>query len=113
MAASRRARRDAAAWWRCDRGRSSGACRVAPTLPRRALRPPRLLGVLVELVLEAVDQRLPARLDHIERHADRPPAIVSVARLDQHAHRLRATLAAGQHAHLVVEEPHLLDARVE
>src|SRR5437870_33301 len=70
-------------------------------------------ALLVELVVHAVDQGLPARLDHVVRHAHRPPALVLVARLDQHAHHRLGALAVAEHAHLVVVEAHLLDLGVE
>src|SRR5437870_7823114 len=68
---------------------------------------------LVEFVVHAVDQGLPARLDHVVRHAHRPPALVLVARLDEHAHHRLGALAVAEHAHLVVVEAHLLDLGVE
>src|SRR6266566_133223 len=70
-------------------------------------------ALLVELVVHAVDQGLPARLDHVVRHAHRPPALVLVARLDEHAHHRLGALAVAEHAHLVVVEAHLLDLGVE
>src|SRR5213594_247149 len=70
-------------------------------------------ALLVELVVHAVDQGLPARLNHVVRHAHRPPALVLVARLDEHAHHRLGALAVAEHAHLVVVEAHLLDLGVE
>src|SRR5579862_2967610 len=86
--------------------RPTGSCRAR----RMALaRHPRPLGVLVELVLEAIHQRLPARLDDVERYANRTPALLAVARFDQHANRRRTPRAAAEHAHLVVEQTNVLD----
>src|SRR5216117_3015871 len=70
-------------------------------------------ALLVELVVHAVDQGLPARLDHVVRHAHRPPALVLVARLDEHAHHRLGALLVAEHAHLVVVEPDVLDLGVE
>src|SRR5438132_7650306 len=93
----------------CGERRGSGAVRGVPG-PAAAVASPALL---VELVVHAVDQGLPARLDHVVRHAHRPPALVLVARLDEHAHHRLGALAVAEHAHLVVVEAHLLDLGVE
>src|SRR5436309_10662300 len=69
--------------------------------------------VFVQLVVHAVDQGLPTRLDHVVRHADRSPAIVLIARLDQHAHERRGPLPPAEHTHLVVVEAHLLYLGIE
>src|SRR5438552_3300888 len=93
----------------CGERRGSAAGRGVRS-PAAAVGSPALL---VELVVHAVDQGLPARLDHVVRHAHRPPALVLVARLDEHAHHGLGALAVAEHAHLVVVEAHLFDLRVE
>src|SRR5213078_968637 len=93
----------------CGERRGSGAVRGVRG-PAAAVASPALL---VELVVHAVDQGLPARLDHVVRHAHRPPALVLVPRLDEHAHHRLGPLLVAEHAHLVVVEPHVLDLGVE
>src|SRR5947208_5867004 len=93
----------------CGERRGSGAVRGVPG-PAAAVASPALL---VELVVHAVDQGLPARLDHVVRHAHRPPALVLVARLDEYAHHRLGPLLVAEHAHLVVVEPDVLDLGVE
>src|SRR5437660_6104633 len=93
----------------CGERRGSAAGRGVRS-PAAAVGSPALL---VELVVHAVDQGLPARLDHVVRHAHRPPALVLVARLDEHAHHRLGPLLVAEHAHLVVVEPHVLDLGVE
>src|SRR6266403_2048589 len=80
---------------------------------RSAATPVGSPALLVELVVHAVDQGLPARLDHVVRHAHRPPALVLVPRLDEHAHHRLGALLVAEHAHLVVVEPDVLDLGVE
>src|SRR5687767_13407082 len=69
--------------------------------------------ILVKLVIDAVDQRLPTRLDHVVRYADRAPAFLAVARFDQNAHHRAGAFAGGQYADFVVEQLHLLERGIE
>src|SRR5688572_13563042 len=59
----------------------------------------RLVGpaprVLIELVVNAVDQSLPTRLDYVVRDANSAPTGFAVARLDQNSHRSCGSLSGG------------------
>src|SRR2546426_3425738 len=94
----------------CGEQPAPGSAAVRVRCPAAAVRSPALL---VELVVHAVDQGLPARLDHVVRHAHRPPALVLVARLDEDAHRGFGARVVAEHAHLVVVQAHVLDLGVE
>src|SRR5437870_902462 len=94
----------------CGEQPAPGSAAVRVRCPAAALGSPALL---VELVVHAVDQGLPARLDHVVRHAHRPPALVLVARLDEDAHRGFGARVVAEHAHLVVVQAHVLDLGVE
>src|SRR5437762_12869203 len=93
----------------CGERRGSGAVRGVRG-PAAAVTSPALL---VELVVHAVDQGLPARLALVVRHAHRPPALVLVARLDAHAPPRLGALLVAEHAPLVAVEPPVLDLRVD
>src|SRR6516162_6762119 len=53
----------------------------------------RLHVIFVELVLNRVNQGLPARIDHIARQAHGAPSTLAVGRFDQHAHPRTGTCA--------------------
>src|SRR6185503_20717282 len=63
--------------------------------------------VLVELEFHAVDQGLPARLDDVRRHADRPPVLVLVARFYEHADQACRPVGTAEDTDLVVVQPDL------
>src|SRR5215472_35548 len=46
----------------------------------------RLHIIFVELVLDRINQGLPARIDHIAREPHGAPSTLAVGRFDQHAH---------------------------
>src|SRR5262249_32920710 len=82
------------------------------SLPPRRLAPA-LPVVSTQLVLDGIDQSLPGCFDDVVGHAHGAPGLVAVARGDEDA-RLRAgALRLVEDAHLVVQERHLLEARVE
>ena len=68
--------------------------------------------VLVQLVLDRIDQRLPARLDHVAGKTDRAPAATAVGRFDQHAHARPGAGAIVEHADLVVGKLHRFERRI-
>src|ERR1051325_4962397 len=69
--------------------------------------------VRVQLVINTVDERLPARLDDIVRHPDSPPAIFAVTRLDQHPHHSASPLARGEYADFIVQQLDLVERWIE
>src|SRR6266851_2784053 len=83
------------------------AGRPAPALPLA------LLLVASQLVLDRVHQRLPRRLDDIVGHPHRPPGLVAVARGDEDAGLGRGGLRFVEDPHLVVQQRHLAQIRVE
>src|SRR5215470_8313332 len=78
-------------------------------------RPSALVLTLVatKLVLDGVDQGLPGCFDDVVGHAHRAPRLVAVAGGDQHAGPGCGALALVEDAHLVVEQAHLAQARIE
>ena len=79
------------------------------------IRLPGLLTCLIleQLVLERVDQGQPARLDDVLADADRAPDVVAVAPLDHDAHPGGRPGPGVDDAHLVIDQLHLRQARVE
>src|SRR5215470_11512292 len=90
-----------------------GLARGPPRRAPGAWLPPALALVPAELVLDRVHERLPRGLDDVVRHAHRPPRLVAVARGDEHARPRRRAFGLVEDAHLVVEERHLAQVRVE
>src|SRR5215471_11847036 len=95
---------------RSARCRIAGDGGAAPGAPALA---PALLLVSPELVLDRVDEGLPRSLDDVVGDAHRAPRLVPVARGDEHARLGPGALGLVEDAHLVVEEGHLLEVRVE
>src|SRR3954452_17775688 len=62
--------------------------------------------------LERVDERVPARLDHVLRHADRAPGVDAVGRVEQHARHGAGALLLVEDAHLEVDELDVAQVRV-
>src|SRR5713101_9017382 len=69
--------------------------------------------VAAELVLDGIDERLPGSFDDVVGHPDRAPRLVAVSGRDQHARLGRRALRLVEDAHLVVQQPHLAEVRVE
>src|SRR5208282_3965041 len=67
---------------------------------------PRLHVILVQLVFDRVNQRLPARLDDVARQSDRAPSALAVGRFDQHADASLGAGAVVEHADFVIDQLH-------
>src|SRR6185295_19749904 len=65
--------------------------------------------VLVQLVIDTVDEGLPARFDDIVRYADSAPAIFAVAGLDQYPHHGAGALPRREHADFIIQQLDLLE----
>src|SRR5512142_757987 len=81
---------------------SSAPCSLRYALCAFLLRPQ-------QFVLDAVHQRLPARLDHVLGHAHGAPFIPAVSRFDQHAHPGGRPLGRRQHSYFVVDQPYVFE----
>ena len=64
-------------------------------------------------MLDGVDERYPARIDNVLRHADRCPDILAVGRSYKNADARRRGVFGLHDANLVVDEPQFSKARVE
>ena len=64
-------------------------------------------------MLDGVDERYPARVDNVLRHADRCPDILAVGRSYKNADARRRSIFRLHDANLVVDEPQFSKARVE
>src|SRR5262249_52116835 len=80
--------------------------------PSRGVSAPGWL-VAAQLVLDRVHQGLPGGFDDVVGHADSTPGLVAVARGDEHSRLGRRALGLLEDAHLVIEEPHATEVRVE
>src|SRR5271154_5213585 len=78
----------------------------------RRLGAARLRIILVQLVFDRVNQRLPARFDHVARQSNRPPSALAVSRFDQHAHARLGAGAVVEHANFVVDQLHRFEIRI-
>src|ERR1700733_10930486 len=72
----------------------------------RRLGAARLRIILVQLVFDRVNQRLPARLDHVARQSNRAPSALAVSRFDQHTHARLGACAIVEHSDLVIDQLH-------
>ena len=68
--------------------------------------------ILGELVFERVDQRQPARLDHVFRDADGSPDVVLIFALDHDSHAGGGAGSRVDDPDLVIDQAHLLQARI-
>src|SRR5713101_5245234 len=73
---------------------------------------PRLHMILVQLVFDRVNQRLPARFDDVARKPDRAPSALAVGRFYQHAHSRFGAGAVVEHTDLVVDQLHRFEVRI-
>src|SRR5713101_7293723 len=69
--------------------------------------------VAAELVLDGIDERLPGSFDDVVGHPDGAPRLVPVAGRDEHAGLGCRPLRLVEDAHLVVQQAHLAEVRVE
>src|SRR5215468_10233055 len=83
------------------------------TLPGSERLPEAAALVAPELVLDRVDQRLPGGFDDVASDPDRPPGLLAVRRGDQDARLGRGAAGLVEDSHLVVDEVHLLEVRIE
>src|SRR5258705_10969142 len=101
-----------------------GNCYRQKTRPRVVVRDPlpppappalplTLLFVPPQLVLHRVHERLPGGLDDVVRDPDGPPRLVAVTRGDEDTGLGPGGLRLVEDAHLVVEQRHLAQVRVE
>ena len=64
-------------------------------------------------MLDGVDERYPARIDNVLRHADSRPDILTVGRSYKNADARRRSIFRLHDANLVVDEPQFSKARIE
>src|SRR6266851_8807218 len=93
--------------WGIEQGRAARRPRPSPSLPLT------LPFIAPQLVLNRIDERLPGSLDDVVRDADGPPRVIPIARGDQDPGARRGRLRLVEDAHLVVEQRHLAQIRVE
>ena len=86
----------------CGASASAGSVGAAASEPR----------IPGKLVLEGVDEGQPARLDHVLGNAHRPPHRRLISGFDHDAHPRGRARAGVDHADLVINQVHFLEARV-
>src|SRR5580698_1555336 len=78
----------------------------------RRLGASRLRIILVQLVFDRVNHRLPARFNHVARQSNRAPSTLAVSRFDQHAHARLSASAVVKHADFVIDQLHRFEIRI-
>src|SRR5271156_5098205 len=78
----------------------------------RRLGAARLRIILVQLVFDRVNQRLPARFDHVARQSNGAPSALAVSRFYQHAHARLGARAIVEDTDFVIDQLHRFEIRI-